>query len=574
MDYLKECIEQNRIDIISDFIRNLSDINAVLIHEDDCNLNLLHFVTAVDSINRDDVIKLILTVDELDINKHSGPGNDYFTAAHIAACFGYTTTLKVLLENGADPYLLDKENNTVWDIAAFRNNYNCILVLESEISKPEPSPRKQIDESIYFSLVNIKLEDDDDDDSKEKGDETIKSSDDSEQSVVCVKAVENHVINKVEEKLCQRSPATPRSAPIKPFTPRKLLQGQSPLRDCPSKKTPSKDSPAKGGDTPTKKSPPRKIVPRKSPPRKERKPKITKKQVDSLNDTIYTDEDFNVTLIESCDSALEPIDPLLQQLTDQEVRQQLMGLGQSPGPINDTTRNAYLRKLKILKSASVVTNSPAKPKQLQPLSPLSPLSPFKPLPAYSPYINAILLNRFKFKESKKLEEEFVEKFFSNPIGPTDFFVYLLLDPRKYCPSQPSNNKIDNNPFVRFIKSIFYIGKGKNNRPYMHLYEAAAPAKNNKPISAKVKLIQEIWDQGLGVISLHIVIAMSSNEAYARESLMIDAIGINKLTNIRSGQQKINWPEARRMTLGTHFIYNAYANVKTNGVRQIRRVNIR
>ena len=529
IERLIKCIRQGKLDAISDFIKRLKDINIVLIKEDDCNLNLLHIAAGIDSVFRDDVVNLIVKVKELDIDKPSGTGNDCYTAAHITACKGYSTTLQCLLHHGADPYLLDIDCNTVWDVASANKHHSCIRVLENAVNSP-PSP--SIDDSIYFSMSSLGLID---------LDETIKLSDQS--SVVQVTSQELQLRRKNDDKLPQKAP---------------------------------------------------KLKSTRSPPRRPTAVASVSFQTDKSNDTvIYTDSDFNVTLVGVKDTTLisndssstldnttlSPLDSNLKKLTDPEIYQQLQRLGESPGPVNAFTRDVYLRKLGKIMSNRIQVKSPIKLPVKSPLK--SPVIKAQMLSSYPQEINSIVSWTFNFVEAKKIDKEFMD-IFSESKGPRDFFNYLLLDPRKTCnlsqaASEPQDKKMEASLFVKFIKAIFYIGKGKNNRPFMHLYEAALPLNNRKPISDKVKRIIEIWDQDYGVISLHFPNGLTSEEAFARESLMINAIGLHNLTNIRSGQNKMpsgHLTDAKKKVLGAYCLWKAYKNLILNGERQIKRFNIR
>lgn len=532
IESLVNCIRQGKLDAISGFIKRLKNINIVLIKEDDCNLNLLHIAAGIDSVFRDDVVNLIVKAKELDINKPSGPGNDCWTAAHITAIKGYSTTLKCLLDHGADPYLLDIDCNTVWDVASANNNHSCIRVLENAVNSP-PSPL--IDDSIYFSMSSLGLID---------LDQTIKLSDQS--SVVQVTSQELQLRRKNTDKFPQKAP---------------------------------------------------KLKSTRSPPRRPTADASYSLVTDKSNDTvIYTDPDFNVTLVGVKDTTLisndssstldnttlSPLDSNLKKLTDSEIYQQLQRFGESPGPVNKFTRDLYLRKLGKIISNRVQVKTPIKSSIKSPIkSPLkSSVNKTQTLSSYPQEINNIVSWKFDFVEAKEIDKEFMD-IFSEAKGPRDFFNYLLLDPRKTCnlsqaASEAQDKKTEVSLFVKFIKAIFYIGKGKNNRPYMHLYEAALPLNKRKPISAKVKRIIEIWDQDYGVISLHFPNGMTSEEAFARESLMINAIDLDNLTNIRLGQNKVHsgyLTDAKKKVLGAYCLWKAYKNLILNGERQIKRFNI-
>lgn len=163
------------------------------------------------------------------------------------------------------------------------------------------------------------------------------------------------------------------------------------------------------------------------------------------------------------------------------------------------------------------------------------------------------------------------------------FIYLLIDPRlsDNLPLQFKNmEKCD--VWSKFLSSIFYVGKGKRSRPYSHLYDAIklfsmennqlaerlenrknqiiekrviysnADTKNELLVGKRGKLanklnenrfqeskklarIIDIWKSKMGVVCLHIFNSIMPVEAYTREAAIIEAIGINVLTNQKKGE---------------------------------------
>lgn len=99
----------------------------------------------------------------------------------------------------------------------------------------------------------------------------------------------------------------------------------------------------------------------------------------------------------------------------------------------------------------------------------------------------------------------------------------------------SSNVIDELKYYVYIyshpitKKIFYVGKGKGNRVFLHL--------NDKNNTNKTKLIQELKWQG---ISPEIEILThgleDENTALKVEASIIDLLGIKNLTNTQSGHK--------------------------------------
>ncbi|XP_030243923.1 ankyrin repeat and LEM domain-containing protein 1 [Drosophila navojoa] len=121
-----------------------------------------------------------------------------------------------------------------------------------------------------------------------------------------------------------------------------------------------------------------------------------------------------------------------------------------------------------------------------------------------------------------------------------FFNYLLLDSRitdgLRNPRAKYLHKVD--VWLTFLRSIFYVGKGKAARPYVHLYQAHKLLRSANPVilakDPKLALIVHLWQQNRGVVLLRSFSGISSNDAHTREAAMIDALGINHLTNRRVG----------------------------------------
>lgn len=127
---------------------------------------------------------------------------------------------------------------------------------------------------------------------------------------------------------------------------------------------------------------------------------------------------------------------------------------------------------------------------------------------YGNVINRIqkLHNNYNNKNKNKMT-----KFGSQITRALDFYVYALID--------PFNNK------------IFYVGKGsRNNRAFDHL-------KASKTESAKTKKIKEIRAKGEQPVVEILRYGLKSHEsALEVEAAIIDALGIENLTNIIRGHK--------------------------------------
>ncbi|XP_077834407.1 ankyrin repeat and LEM domain-containing protein 1 isoform X6 [Macaca mulatta] len=154
------------------------------------------------------------------------------------------------------------------------------------------------------------------------------------------------------------------------------------------------------------------------------------------------------------------------------------------------------------------------------------------------------------------------------------FTYLLLDPRE-TQDLPAR-AFSLTPAERlqtFVRAIFYVGKGTRARPYVHLWEALGHhGRSRKQACPKVHQILDIWASGCGVVSLHCFQHVVAVEAYTREACIVEALGIQTLTNQKQGHcygVVAGWPPARRRRLGVHLLHRALLVFLAEGERQLR-----
>ena len=173
---------------------------------------------------------------------------------------------------------------------------------------------------------------------------------------------------------------------------------------------------------------------------------------------------------------------------------------------------------------------------------------------------------------------------------------------------------------KFLRSIFYVGKGKKGRPYEHLYDAiklfsaenhllaeklqnrqnrviekrvlfsdsarkneamqelaqnfdAKQSKSRLKESEKLSRIIDIWKDSseLGVVCLQIYHNIIPAEAYTREAAIIDAIGLNNLTNLKRGDYygvTSGWKMRQRKHLGVALLYKAMQIYLAEGESQL------
>ena len=167
------------------------------------------------------------------------------------------------------------------------------------------------------------------------------------------------------------------------------------------------------------------------------------------------------------------------------------------------------------------------------------------------------------------------------------FNYMMIDPRvcgdlvsQACTTAPEEL------FRRFINSIFYVGKGSDNRPNKHLW-SAAHAKNNGARNEKMKLsnqekyhvIWDIWKEGRGPIMFQAFQGQVAVEAFTREASMIEALLVcGNLKNISPGDwygSSRNWSKNERIKMGMYFLLKIFAMFLTDGgQRETRRCDLK
>ncbi|XP_026763056.2 ankyrin repeat and LEM domain-containing protein 1-like isoform X1 [Galleria mellonella] len=245
------------------------------------------------------------------------------------------------------------------------------------------------------------------------------------------------------------------------------------------------------------------------------------------------------------------------------LRAELIRLGFRPGPIQDSTRTLYLKKLQALKKTPNVVRDHGKTYSIELEKSLRNHEWMKNL---NPYIELENKVQADFANPNKKWREGTSK---------TSFTYLLLDPRvtDNLPAK-SSKQADHITWITFINSIFYIGKGKRSRPYSHLYQALTLWKRDFTTSndKKVQHILDIWSDKVGVVCLHIFQNVIPAEAYTYEASMIDVLGLPNLKNQKCGNYygiAASWPLKERRMLGLYLLYKALQIFLSEGERQLR-----
>ncbi|KAL3867218.1 hypothetical protein ACJMK2_044434 [Sinanodonta woodiana] len=253
----------------------------------------------------------------------------------------------------------------------------------------------------------------------------------------------------------------------------------------------------------------------------------------------------------------------LKRLSDDEVRAKLRLFREDPGPVTASTRQTYLVKLT----------------QLEKDPEAAKLKLTKKSPGYPPELVSALEGKLDQSDMVAQEIKMIEAF-QNPNKRRwregtikSSFNYILLDPRvtRNLPNRAAN-LAEQEAFRIFISAIFYIGKGKRARPYSHLYEAINQMKKpHDQVSPKVYHILDIWNDNVGVVSLHCFQSVIPVEAYTREACMVDAIGLENLTNKKRGDYygvATTWSMKQKRKMGVYILKKALQIFLAEGERQI------
>ncbi|XP_054252039.1 ankyrin repeat and LEM domain-containing protein 1 [Indicator indicator] len=259
--------------------------------------------------------------------------------------------------------------------------------------------------------------------------------------------------------------------------------------------------------------------------------------------------------------------PCPRRLSDAALRRRLQALGHNPGPITELTRGLYLRRFQELARAPRGHRAARAPQAGHSPELVAALSTGQ-VPDCTPD-ELVLAQQFDHPGRGWHQRE--------GLGKTSFN-YLLLDPRttqnlplrSHCLSPAEC-------FRTFVQAIFYVGKGTRARPYHHLTEALSQHRAGTQRGCpKVRRILEIWASGQGVVSLHCFQSSIPAEAYTRENCLVEALGLQTITNQRQGNSygaAARWPAERRRRLGVHLLHRAMRIFLAEGERQLRPADI-
>jgi len=445
------------------------------------------------------------------------------TPVHVAASWGHLVILKKLINNGGDPWMEDSEGCNSWDLALQKNQWKILGFLSSYMDEDHAEPKES-----SVSLKFLKY--------REVTDTAFlynSSLSSNSNNVGFMDSVSSNSISSFYSTTSVLNNALCASTMDSTITSNSVVVEEYVYTDK-----------EKGID----------LIEWHYPPLINQDSVID----GTLNDALCTSDDHD---------ELNQMDSLL-------LLQELKSLGSNPGPITASTKHLYLRQLYRLRKDCSKT---------PPRSPTQSVSCSKELKTImrcypgqesevkvATHLDRLLVTHFTCPDPTKPWREGLAK---------KSFNYILLDSR-VTHNLPLNESQDQSTlFKRFISSVFYIGKGKQTRPYEHLYDAIKTRSRLHPVtpfSGKIQRILDIWDDGQGVISIHVFQNSLPVEAYCREAAMIDAIGLSSITNAKRGNYYglcTSWSDSDRRRWGAHLLYKAFHIFLHEGERQIRPVDL-
>ncbi|KAJ8304056.1 hypothetical protein KUTeg_017639 [Tegillarca granosa] len=442
-----------------------------------------------------------------DPNIRSAEGS---TPLHVAATWGDRECLQLLLQNGGDPFIQDQEGNNVLQTCKIYQHEDCFNLLESYLLLLTPDDMYQ-PEIIYQCRNPVDSFDD-------TGNPVNSFNDPLEKNHTRHPVRRKTILNSdyLDDYLYKALTDRDKSGSYDSEIQRHIDQLIRSTRQV------SLDVTSPGGD---------KVTNTQQLPVKQSVSTGSEHQANTDATIIYDWKD-NYDKLNNC-----------------EIHEKLRSLGDDPGPVTTCTRQTYLSRLRRLsQDPSVVT-----------------LKLTTSLPDYPKELCLALEG--KFEDMDEMESKMVSGF-QNPNKNRRWregtlkssFNYLLLDPRVTCnlPNRISTLG-DLEGFKVFVEATFYIGKVHS---LIFLSQQA---------SEKVQRIIDIWKEGLGVVSLHCFQSVIPVEAYTREACMVDAIGLQHLTNKKRGDYygvSTTWTLKQKQKIGVHLLRKCFKIFLHEGERQL------
>lgn len=209
------------------------------------------------------------------------------------------------------------------------------------------------------------------------------------------------------------------------------------------------------------------------------------------------------------------------------------------------------------------------------------LSPKRGVKNFSSELQAGIQDINLIHEWGNLKVDFLQNATPTANTSKSFYNYLLLDPRVLKKTNFSGNHLkagiinNGEKFLKFLESVFYIGKAHGKRPLQHLVEAKQKyvelGKKLLTNAEKIDTILDIWKSGLGVVIVSVFHHSSEREANVNEACMIDAMGLVELSNLKKGSYTgtlaASWPQKTKNQLGSLLLLNSFRSFVVSDPKQ-------
>lgn len=399
--------------------------------------------------------------------------NEGVTPVHVAASWGFVGILKILVENGGDPWFEDTEGYNAWDVALQKNQWNILKYLASYMEEENSEPSEESVQCVFLKLREVDLG------------SSLSSSVLSYNNLGFLGS-ESITNDSVLEDFDSITDSTSSNA---------LNMAACHFPDLTNTSTNSVIIVEEHVYSDTEKGV--ELLEWHYPP--------------LVNQNSVTDATLNEALCTSSDDTYS-VNWIGESMDSQLLFDQLKSLGSCPGPITPTTKQVYLRQFfRLRREQATHLPSPKRSgvsKELQTM-----LLKYPGLDSemkIASHLDRLLVTHFTCPDPHKPWREGIFAIcsyrlrFLNSLSficlprlglAKKSFNYLLLDPRVThnlpLNESPNQQKL----FQRFVSSIFYIGKGKQTRPHEHLYEAIK-LRSRPEALLKVKLLFKIYTKFL------------------------------------------------------------------------------
>lgn len=101
-----------------------------------------------------------LAIVEILLENHGNPNvksSEGVTPIHVAASWGFLSTLKLLVLHGGDPWLEDQDGCNAWDLALQKNQWNILKYLASYMEEDQNEPVEDSVQCVFVKLREVEL---------------------------------------------------------------------------------------------------------------------------------------------------------------------------------------------------------------------------------------------------------------------------------------------------------------------------------------------------------------------------------------------------------------------------------